>query len=135
MITIKTEENKTDVNKFLAEQGAAEISDNAIVMAARDNGKILAAGALSLREYKVFLDNVTVSNRCTDDLNLVLGLMKSLLNLADLRGIKTVYGSNPAMFDLYKMLRFKKSAENGKKVYELSLEGYFTCEDCENKEQ
>ena len=84
-----------------------------------DNSRFAEASCINYSEY-------------VEDLNLVLGLMKSLLNLADLRGMKTVYGSNPAMFDLYKMLRFKKSAGEAKKMYELSLEGYFTCE---NEEQ
>ena len=132
MITIKTEEDKTDIHKFLYSQGANIDLTGTIVMTARENGTILALGALSMKDYRVFLDHLVVSGEYVEDLNLVLGLMKSLLNLADLRGMKTVYGSNPAMFDLYKMLRFKKSAGEAKKMYELSLEGYFTCE---NEEQ
>ena len=132
MITIKTEEDKTDVHKFLSSQSANVDLSGAIVMTARENGTILALGALSMKDYRVFLNHIVVSVEYVEDLNLVLGLMKSLLNLADLRGIKTVYGSNPAMFDLYKMLRFKKSAGEAKKMYELCLEGYFTCE---NEEQ
>lgn len=132
MITIKTEEDKTDIHKFLYSQGANIDLTGTIVMTARENGTILALGALSMKDYRVFLDHIVVSGEYVEDLNLVLGLMKSLLNLADLRGMKTVYGSNPAMFDLYKMLRFKKSAGEAKKMYELSLEGYFTCE---NEEQ
>jgi hypothetical protein len=132
MITIKTEEDKTDIHKFLSSQGANIDLTGTIVMTARENGTILALGALSMKDYRVFLDHIVVSGEYVEDLNLVLGLMKSLLNLADLRGMKTVYGSNPAMFDLYKMLRFKKSAGESKKMYELSLEGYFTCE---NEEQ
>ncbi len=132
MITIKTEEDKTDIHKFLSSQGANIDLTGTIVMTARENGTILALGALSMKDYRVFLDHIVVSGEYVEDLNLVLGLMKSLLNLADLRGMKTVYGSNPAMFDLYKMLRFKKSAGETKKMYELSLEGYFTCE---NEEQ
>ena len=132
MITIKTEEDKTDIHKFLYSQGANIDLTGTIVMTARENETILALGALSMKDYRVFLDHIVVSGESVEDLNLVLGLMKSLLNLADLRGMKTVYGSNPAMFDLYKMLRFKKSAGEAKKMYELSLEGYFTCE---NEEQ
>ena len=132
MITIKTEEDKTDIHKFLYSQGANIDLTGTIVMTARENGTILALGALSMKDYRVFLDHIVVSGEYVEDLNLVLGLMKSLLNLADLRGMKTIYGSNPAMFDLYKMLRFKKSAGEAKKMYELSLEGYFTCE---NEEQ
>ena len=132
MITIKTEKDKTDIHKFLSSQGANIDLTGTIVMTARENGTILALGALSMKDYRVFLDHIVVSGEYVEDLNLVLGLMKSLLNLADLRGMKTVYGSNPAMFDLYKMLRFKKSAGKAKKMYELSLEGYFTCE---NEEQ
>ena len=132
MITIKTEEDKTDIHKFLSSQGANIDLTGTIVMTARENGTILALGALSMKDYRVFLDHIVVSGEYVEDLNLVLGLMKSLLNLADLRGMKTVYGSNPAMFDLYKMLRFKKSAGEAKKMYEISLEGYCTCE---NEEQ
>lgn len=128
MLTIKTEEDKTEINKFLSCLGVSVPLDNAIVMAARDNDKILAIGTLSMKEYRVFLDHIAVLQEYSEDYSLVSGLMKSLLNLADLRGIKTVYGSNPSMFHLYKMLRFKELPSDGNKIYELSLEGYFTCE-------
>ena len=128
MITIKTETNKENINKFLAHCGVSFDFDDCIVMAVKDNDVILALGALSLEDGHVFLDHIVVTDDCADDLNLVLGLMKSLLNLADLRGIKIVYGANPAMFDLYKMLGFQKCPDAVKKMYELSLEGYFTHE-------
>lgn len=128
MLTIKTEEDKTDIYSFLSSLGVSAELNDSIVMAARDDGKILAVGALSMKKYRVFTDFIVLNPECADDLNISIGLMKSLLNLADLRGIKTVYGSNRALFNLYEMLRFKKSLDKDGEMYELSLEGYFTCE-------
>ena len=78
MITIKTEEDKTDIHKFLSSQGANIDLTGTIVMTARENGTILALGALSMKDYRVFLDHIVVSGEYVEDLNLVLGLMKSL---------------------------------------------------------
>lgn len=96
-------------------------------MTAREKDEILALGALSMKNYKVYLDDIVVKKDLCEDINLALGLLKSLLNLADLRGIKAVYGSNCDMDKLYRMLRFAEIEED-KKEYMLSLEGYFTCE-------
>lgn len=128
MIEIKTEENKLQATAFLREHGDETDIENAIVMSAREKDAYLAVGALFLKEYKVCLDLVVPSAEHKENTGLILGLMKSLLNLADLRGIKTVYGLNPDLENLYKLLRFKEADAGGKKVYELSLEGYFTCE-------
>ena len=49
------------------------------------------------------------------------------MNLADLRGIKQIYGTNKELEELYKLLRFKK--EEGR--YFLNLEGYFTTDHCD----
>lgn len=127
MITIKTEENQKEIKDFLSAQGVSEDLTGAIVMAARDGDEILAMGALSMRNYRVYLDHIILPGDFAEDLNLALGLLKSLLNLADLRGIKTVYGDNPRMEKYYKMLRFRKDEEL-KDTYVLSLEGYFQCE-------
>ena len=135
MIEIKFEENKLQAQAFLTAQGIGTNISNDIVMSAREKGEILAVGSLSLKEYKVFLDTVVPSEELKDNLGFILGLMKSLLNLADLRGMKTVYGSNPALFDLYKMLRFQKEVtDDGKKRYALNLEGYFTVDSCHHAE-
>lgn len=128
MITIKTEENIEKIDAFLKKQGVSEDLGQAIAMTARDGEQILALGALSMWDYKVFLDHLVLSDAYADDKNLAIGLLKSLLNLADLRGIKTVYGANPTMFDYYKMLRFKPDDAEMPKIYTLSLEGYFQCE-------
>lgn len=128
MITIKKDEDKTQARQFLKSLGHLPPADNEIVMTARDGDKILAAGSLSLQDGRVFLNCAVLSKDMEEDLNLLLGLMKGLLNLADLRGIKTVYGTNPALFDIYKILRFQKKSSCGKTLYKLPLEGYFTCE-------
>ncbi len=124
MITILKEENKEALNAFLKEQNTTICMDNMIVMSAKDKDEILAVGALCMKDYKVYLDHIVLKDTYREDLNLSLGILKSLLNLADLRGIKTVYGSNPDMERFYKMLRFQKEND----TYTLSLEGYFTCE-------
>ncbi len=116
MLTIKREENNEEIKAIL------DCKDNTIIMTARDNGKLLGVGTLILKDYKVFLDKIVLINE--DDLNLKLGIAKSLLNLADLQGIKTIYGQNEELFKLYKMLKFKE-ADN---IFTLELEGYFTCE-------
>lgn len=125
MITIKTEENQKEINDFLSAQGVSEDLNGAIVMAARDGDDILALGALSMKNYRAYLNHIILPDDLVEDLNLAIGLLKSLLNLADLRGMKTIYGDNPCMEKYYKMLRFQKDEQD---VYVLSLEGYFTCE-------
>ncbi len=127
MITIKTDDNILEINEFFKKNDKSFDLENSIVMSAKDKNEILAAGALSMKGYHVYLDCVAPLGNSPEELSLVLGLMKSLLNLADLRGIKTVYGSNTEMRRLYKLLRFKET-ENDE--YELSLDGYFSTE-CE----
>lgn len=135
MIEIKLDENKLQAQAFLTAHDISTNVSNDIIMSAREKGEILAVGTLSLKNYKVFLDTVVPSDELKDNLGFILGLMKSLLNLADLRGIRTVYGSNPALFDLYKMLRFQKeTTDDGKKIYALDLEGYFTVDSCQHAE-
>jgi len=135
MIEIKLDENKLQAQAFLTAQGVSTNISNDIVMSAKEKGVIIAIGTLSLKNYKVFLDTIVPSKELKDNLGFILGLMKSLLNLADLRGMRTVYGSNPALFDLYKMLRFKKEVtDDGKKIYALDLEGYFTVDSCQHAE-
>ncbi|MBQ4087402.1 MAG: hypothetical protein IJC78_04060 [Clostridia bacterium] len=135
MIEIKLDENKLQAQAFLTAQGVSTNISNDIVMSAKEKGVIIAIGTLSLKNYKVFLDTIVPSKELKDNLGFILGLMKSLLNLADLRGMRTVYGSNPALFDLYKMLRFKKEVtDDGKKIYVLELEGYFTVDSCQHAE-
>lgn len=132
MLEIKREENKQEAIAFLESLGIACDIEHDNVMCARENGEILAVGALSLKEYKVFLDLAVCKGDTNENLPLMLGLMKSLLNFADLRGIKTVYGSNKTLFPLYRMLRFQKEEGIEPEIYSLSLEGYFTCDSCQH---
>ncbi len=129
MIEIKREENIKEAIEFLRKQKNETDITGAIVMSAKEKGEILAVAALFLKEYKVFLDLLVATDEIRENSGFMLGVLKSLLNLADLRGIKTVYGSNPNLKNYYKLLRFQKSMLENSEVYELSLEGYFSC-DC-----
>ena len=120
MLTIKKEDLNDKLENFLKEIDCDENLTDKIVMTAKDGDEYLGVGTLELRIDKVYLNFVVTKK---DELTLKLGIMKSLLNLADLRGIKMVYGDNEDLKSLYKMLRFKDT--DGK--YVLELEGYFTC--------
>lgn len=120
MLTIKKEDLNDKLENFLKEIDCDENLTDKIVMTAKDGDEYLGVGTLELRIDKVYLNFVVTRE---DDLTLKLGIMKSLLNLADLRGIKMIYGDNEDLKSLYKMLRFKDA--DGK--YVLELEGYFTC--------
>lgn len=120
MLTIKKEETNDKLESFLKTNNCNENLEQKIIMSAKDGEEYLGVGTLELRIDKVYLNFVTTKE---DDLTLKLGIMKSLLNLADLRGIKTVYGDNEELKSLYKMLRFKENNNE----YILELEGYFTC--------
>lgn len=133
MLEIKREENKQEAIAFLESLNVHCDIENDNVMCARENGEILAVGALSLKDYKVFLDLAVCKGDANENLPLMLGLMKSLLNFADLRGIKTVFGSNETLIPLYRMLRFQKEEGAESEIYSLSLDGYFTCDHCQNQ--
>ena len=126
MIEIKREENIKEAIEFLRKQKNETDITGAIVMSAKEKGEILAVAALFLKEYKVFLDLLVATDEMKENSGFMLGVLKSLLNLADLRGIKTVYGSNPDLENYYKLLRFQKSMLENSEVYELSLDGYFS---------
>lgn len=123
MITILKENKSKEIEAFFEKNEKSCPPDDAIIFVSREKDEILAAGTLVLKNYKVFLETAFVDKSLGDDKVLLNGLAKSLLNFADLRGIKTVYGDNPELSELYKMLRFIKN-----ETYELSLKGYFTCE-------
>ena len=120
MLTIKKEEANDKLENFMKEMACDENLTDKIVMSAKVDNEYLGVGTLELRIDKVYLNFVLTKE---DDLTLKLGIMKSLLNLADLRGIKTVYGDKEDLTSLYKMLKFKEI--DGQ--YILELEGYFTC--------
>ncbi len=121
MLTIKKTEDIKKASQYLIEHNIAHNLENEQVMCATDDENIIGVGSLALIDYKVYLNFLHAKD---DDAMLLLGLAKSLLNMADLRGIKTVYGSNPSLFPLYERLRFKQ--ENGE--YVLSLAHYFEAE-------
>ena len=120
MLTILREEPNSELNEFLKKLGYEEISQDKIIMAAKEGDKYLGVVALELKNYKAYLNTLVTE---TDDLILRLSLLKSLLNLADLRGIKTVYGDNTELSSYYKMARFKEN--DGE--YTVDLIGYFDC--------
>lgn len=120
LLTIKKEEANDKLSEFLKELGYVKDLQNKIIMTAKDGDIYLGAGALELIGSKVYLNFVDTKD---DELSLRLGIAKSLLNLADLRGIKFVYGNNEDLEKIYKLTRFKKENDE----YILNLEGYFDC--------
>ncbi len=120
MLTIKKEELNDKLSDFLNEINIAENLQGKIIMCAKDGEEYLGVGTLELRIDKVYLNLVKTKE---DDLVLKLAIIKSLLNLADLRDIKTIYGDNNELQSLYKMAKFTKENDG----YSLNLEGYFTC--------
>ena len=121
MLTIKEAADKRAVRSFLDSLGVSDSVSEDIVMCCEENGRILGVSSLSLSEGKVYL-NLLVMEKDADEMSLKLGLAKALLNFADLRGIKKIYGSSKALENIYTALRFQK--EEGE--YSVSLEGYFT---------
>ena len=119
VLTIKKEELNDKVCAFLKELNCDENLQGKIIMCAKEKEIYLGVGTLELRGNKVYLDFIKTKEK---DLTLKLGIMKSLLNLADLRGIKTVYGGAKELENLYKITRFVKDCGE----YALNLEGYFT---------
>ena len=128
MLTIKRETNEATIKKFIVEEGITVPAENVILMNASENETRLAQGALVLKNNRIFLDHLRISCEHASNTELALGLLKALLNLADLRNIKEIHGSNPAMSHYYKMLRFAEVSDCDTKMYSLSLEGYFHCE-------
>ena len=76
MLEIKREENKEEAIAFLESLGISCDVENDNVMCARENGEILAVGALTLKDYKVFLDLAVCKGDANENLPLMLGLMK-----------------------------------------------------------
>ncbi len=118
MLTIKRIEDEKQINAYLASQAITLEDAPRQFMAMYDGETVCGLGALTLEGTKVYMDFLHTSG----DGSLLFGLAKSLLNMADLRGIQMIYGKNPDLENTYTALRFKK--EDGEFV--LSLEGYFT---------
>lgn len=123
MLTIKKIITTEEVENYLTAQGIALTMDYQQFMGVYDGDTLIGMGSITLIDLKVYMNFIYTED---DDFGLRHGLAKSLLNMADLSGIKTVYGNNPELFELYRLLRFKE--DNGEFV--LSLEGYFTTDSC-----
>jgi len=119
MLTIKKIEDLNEIKTYVTTHAITHDFANEQVMAMTEADTVTGLGSLSLIGYKVYLNFIHA-----EEPMLCHGLAKSLLNMADLRGIKTVYGSNPELTSLYNRLRFKQ--ENNEFV--LSLENYFQAE-------
>ncbi len=121
MLEIRESKDKTRAQEFVKAQGSNYNLLEDIVMVCTDADEILGVSTLCLKGTKVYLD-LLLTIEDMGDLAFKAGLARAVMNLADLRGIKEIYGSSPELFELYEMLRFKK--EEGE--YRLNLEGYFT---------
>ncbi|MBE7037024.1 MAG: hypothetical protein E7403_07000 [Ruminococcaceae bacterium] len=123
MITIKKIEDMNEINAYLQVQGFNHTFGMEQFMGMYDGDRLIGLGSIELCVTKVYLNFIHTEEN-THAFN--YGLAKSLLNMADLSGVKTVYGNNPDLNVLYMALRFV--TENDE--YMLSLEGYFTEESC-----
>ena len=125
MIEIKQIEKKEEISALIGQFSLTAAADG-IFCAMTDGGTLCGCGSLCLRGAKVYLSDVCLSEEYDCDA-MRLSLARAVLNLADLRGIKTVYAANEKLFGLCRLLRFK---EDGGELF-LSLEGYFTAH-CSN---
>ncbi|MBE7035213.1 MAG: GNAT family N-acetyltransferase [Ruminococcaceae bacterium] len=120
MLTIKKIDNNIQVAAYCRDHAlTAPLDKPSQFMGLFEGDTLCGLGALTLEGTKVFMNFI----HAEDEL-LIHGLAKALLNMADLRGIKTVYGTNQALESLYRRLRFEKTEAE----YVLSLAGYFTAE-------
>ncbi|MBE7040485.1 MAG: hypothetical protein E7400_00800 [Ruminococcaceae bacterium] len=124
MLTIKKIITTEEVENYLSTQGIPLSMDYQQFMGIYDGDTLIGMGSINLVDLKVYMNFIYTED---DDFGLRHGLAKSLLNMADLSGIKTVYGSNPELSDLYSILRFQKDGDE----YVLQLEGYFTADSCQ----
>ena len=121
MLTIKKIENIEEAEAYLSAAGVTKDIQYEMAMGVYTENGLIGLGSFSLIAYQPHLNFIHTKE---EDAMLCHGLAKALLNMADLRGIQTVYGSNMELEALYKRLRFQKEGE----VYALSLENYFTAE-------
>ena len=107
MLTIKETNDKLKAQEFLKNCGNHyELGDD-IIMVCEENGKILGVTSLGLKDGQVYLNLLEILSEA-NDMSLKLGMLKAVMNLADLRGIKQIYGTNKDLEELYKLLRFKE---------------------------
>lgn len=123
MITIKKIEDMNEITAYLQAQNIDHSFGMEQFMGMYDGDRLIGIGSIELSVTKVYL-NFIYTEENIHAFN--FGLAKSLLNMADLSGVKTVYGNNPDLTVLYMALRFTNENDE----YMLSLEGYFTEEGC-----
>ncbi|MBE7048519.1 MAG: hypothetical protein E7393_04020 [Ruminococcaceae bacterium] len=118
MLTIQKIDDTQVITAYINKNKLPDMAGHHQYMALYDGDALCGLGALSLVGTKVYMNLVHTSSGNAFNHSLA----KALLNMADLRGIKTIYGSNLALSELYTALRFTKEKEE----YVLRLEGYFT---------
>lgn len=123
MLTIKKIEDMNEITAYLKSQNINHTFGMEQFMGMYDDHSLIGIGSIELCVTKVYL-NFIYTEENTQAFN--YGLAKSLLNMADLSGVKTVYGNNPELTVLYMALRFANENDE----YMLSLDGYFTEEGC-----
>lgn len=125
MLTIKKILTTDEIQAYFDKEKLNHIIETEQFMGVYDGDTLIGIGSICLRVTKVYLNFIYVEG---EDFSLRHGLAKALLNMADLSGIKTIYGDEPTLSELYSILRFKKED----KEYVLSLEGYFTTDSCQH---
>ena len=118
MLTIRKTDNQNEIEQYCTANNLTVPTAPAQYMGMFDEETLCGLAAITLEDTKVYLDLIYAEGGSS----ITHGLGKSILNMADLQGIKTVYGKNPELKKLYQLLRFKE--ENGE--FSLSLAGYFT---------
>ncbi len=119
MLTIKKIDSMDEIQAYFEKEQLNHTITAEQFMGFYDGDTLCGIGSIELKNTKVYMNFLHISG---GDMPLYHGLAKALLNMADLRGIQTVYGSNPDLDKLYGLLRFQKTNEE----YSLSLENYFT---------
>lgn len=131
---------KCDDKSVIAEFGFKE-NDNLVVMTASDKTDVFGAGAIYIYGNIAIWGEIRIKDEFKI-LGLEHGMGKSLLNLADLAGVRYVF-ANSSDERIMKMLRFKDNtfqrrqdaeftSENYNDYkYFLDLAGYFTVHGCE----
>ena len=118
MLTILKIEDKQKISAYVNKHNLAMPVEPCQYMAMSEADTLCGLGALSLVGDKVYMNFLHTEMGGMQN----HGLAKALLNMADLHGIQTVYGSNTDLEELYTLLRFQKENDE----FFLSLKGYFT---------
>ena len=123
MLTIKKIVTTEEAENYLRQQSIDHTIETEQFMGVYDGDRLTGIGSICLRGTKVYMDFIYTEE---NDRLLKHGLCKALLNMADLSGIQTIYGSEQSLYEMYSLLRFQKEEEE----YVLSLDGYFTADSC-----